>query len=308
MTLSTGQSGAVGDPDCWCFGGCAPARHPTSGPEAREHYGHRRRNSKTARLRARQARDDWRRRRYAEYRGRHPDWHGRIYVPEQASGKRLDADSDIFSFGAVLYEMLSGSRAFEGDSTIQVLSAILSGDPKPLQAPPGLERIVKRCLAKEPGQRFQTVSRLITALDQVAINPSRLEPSIAVLPFANMSADKENEYFSDGLAEEIINALTHIPGLKVTARTSAFAFRGKEQDIGRSEELLQKLLPGEAYAAPLGLAHYYLYCGELDKAMDWSEKAIEQRHPAVLFFLNVHIPVLRSSPRWPDLKRLLNLP
>ena len=189
--------------------------------------------------------------------------------------------------------MLSGSRAFEGDSTIQVLSAILSGDPKPLQAPPGLERIVKRCLAKEPGQRFQTVSQLITALDQVAINPSRLEPSIAVLPFANMSADKENEYFSDGLAEEIINALTHIPGLKVTARTSAFAFRGKEQDIGRSEELLQKLLPGEAYAAPLGLAHYYLYCGELDKAMDWSEKAIEQRHPAVLFFLNVHIPVLK---------------
>src|SRR6185503_2888369 len=63
-------------------------------------------------------------------------------------------------------------------------------------------------------------------------------PSIAVLPFANMSGDKENEYFSDGLAEEVINALAHIPGLKVTARTSAFAFRGKEQDIRKIAEIL----------------------------------------------------------------------
>ena len=69
------------------------------------------------------------------------------------------------------------------------------------------------------------------------MSPDR-EQSIAVLPFANLSADKENEYFSDGLAEEIINALTQIPGLKVTARTSAFAFRGKEQDIRKIAEAL----------------------------------------------------------------------
>jgi len=79
-------------------------------------------------------------------------------------------------------------------------------------------------------------------------------------------------------------------------------------DVSRSEELLHKLLPGEAYAAPLGLAHYYLYCGELDRAIHWSEKAIEQRHPAVLFFLNVHMQSVRPSPRWPGLARLLNLP
>ena len=73
------------------------------------------------------------------------------------------------------------------------------------------------------------------ALERLAARPRRTaQPSIAVLPFANMSADKENEYFSDGLAEEIINALTQIPGLKVIARTSAFAFHGKEQDIRRS--------------------------------------------------------------------------
>ncbi|HYR41654.1 MAG TPA: protein kinase, partial [Terriglobia bacterium] len=152
--------------------------------------------------------------------------------PEQAEGKPLDARSDIFGFGAVLYEILSGSRAFEGSSTAQVLSAVLRDDPMPLQhVPPALQCIVIRCLAKQPGQRFPSMSAVKSALEQVAVKSSEPEASIAVLPFTNMSADKENEYFSDGLAEEIINALTHIPGLKVTARTSAFAFRGKEQDI-----------------------------------------------------------------------------
>src|SRR6266850_3223299 len=152
--------------------------------------------------------------------------------PEQAEGKPLDARSDIFGFGAVLYEILSGSRAFEGSSTAQVLSAVLRDDPMPLQhVPPALQCIVIRCLAKQPGQRFPSMSAVKSALEQVAVKSSEHEASIAVLPFTNMSADKENEYFSDGLAEEIIKALTHIPGLKVTARTSAFAFRGKEQDI-----------------------------------------------------------------------------
>src|SRR2546422_9505547 len=76
------------------------------------------------------------------------------------------------------------------------------------------------------------------ALEQAFQKAPSLEPSIAVLPFANLSADKENEYFSDGLAEEIINVLAHIPGLKVIARTSAFAFRGKEQDIRKIAEAL----------------------------------------------------------------------
>src|SRR5437016_13397355 len=95
-----------------------------------------------------------------------------------------------------------------------------------------------RGLEKQPAQRFQTMSELKAALEQVPIRSAGLEPSIAVLPFSNMSADKENEYFSDGLAEEIINALAHVPGLKVTARTSAFAFRGKEQDIRKIAQAL----------------------------------------------------------------------
>jgi eukaryotic-like serine/threonine-protein kinase len=152
-------------------------------------------------------------------------------APEQAQGKTLDARSDIFSFGAVLYEMVSGSRAFAGESTAQLLSAIQRDDPPPLDAPSPLQRIVKRCLAKQPAERFQTMSEVRTALEQVSAKPAESHPSIAVLPFSTMSSDKEDEYFSDGLTEEIINALAQIPGLNVTARTSSFAFRGKEEDI-----------------------------------------------------------------------------
>jgi serine/threonine-protein kinase len=159
-------------------------------------------------------------------------------APEQAQGKPLDERSDVFSFGAVLYEMLSGNRAFGGNSTAQILSAVLRDDPGPLQAPPALGSIVRRCLAKLPPQRFQTMTDVKAALERLSAKPAEQQPSIAVLPFANMSADKEHEYFSDGLAEEIINLLAHIPGLKVIARTSAFAFRGKEQDIRKIAEAL----------------------------------------------------------------------
>jgi serine/threonine-protein kinase len=157
--------------------------------------------------------------------------------PEQAQGRTVDARSDVFSLGAVLYELLSGHRAFEGDSSVEVLSAVLREDPRPLGASP-LASVVKRCLEKDASRRYQTMGELRAALEDISRSTADPEPSIAVLPFANLSADKENEYFSDGLAEEIINALTRIPGLKVTARTSAFAFRGKEQDIRRIAETL----------------------------------------------------------------------
>jgi len=159
--------------------------------------------------------------------------------PEQAEGKSVDARSDIFSLGIVLYEMLTGRRAFDGDSVIAIVAAILYKEPAVLDAPPALRSIVARCLCKSPADRFQSVTELRAALESAAtVRPDGKQPSIAVLPFANMSADKENEYFSDGLAEEIINVLAHIPGLKVIARTSAFAFRGKEQDIRKIAESL----------------------------------------------------------------------
>jgi eukaryotic-like serine/threonine-protein kinase len=155
--------------------------------------------------------------------------------PEQAEGKSVDARSDIFSFGSVLYEMLSGRRAFRGDTNLAVLTAVLRETPEPM---PGvqahLQNIVSRCLQKDPGFRIQSAVELKLALEAclpLSIASSSTVKTIAVLPFTNLSGDKENEYFSDGLTEEMISALARLPGLRVTARTSAFALRGKNLDI-----------------------------------------------------------------------------
>jgi TolB-like protein/Tfp pilus assembly protein PilF len=161
--------------------------------------------------------------------------------PEQAEAKPVDARSDIFSFGLVLYEMLSGRRAFTGDSAIAIMAAILHKEPEPIEAPPALQDILARCLRKSPAERFSSITQVKDALlATMSAVGSRAEraPSIAVLPFANMSGDKEQEYFSDGLAEEIINALVKVPGLKVIARTSAFAFKGQNTDIRKIAETL----------------------------------------------------------------------
>jgi serine/threonine-protein kinase len=159
--------------------------------------------------------------------------------PEQAQGKPLDERSDIFSFGAVLYELLSGQRPFTGGSTVEVLSAVLRDEPAPLKAPGPVLEIVRRCMAKRAVDRFASMTELKTALDQIATKPAaEHQPSIAVLPFADMSVGKDQEYFSDGLAEEIINALVKVPGLKVIARTSAFAFKGQNTDIRKIAETL----------------------------------------------------------------------
>jgi serine/threonine-protein kinase len=131
----------------------------------------------------------------------------------------------------VLYELLAGTRAFTGDSAAQILSAVLRDDPGPLEAPPALRQIVTRCLAKDPGRRFQTMADVRQALHHLTVGTADATASIAVLPFANLSADRENEYFGDGLAEEIINALAQVEGLKVIAHTSAFSFKGRNEDV-----------------------------------------------------------------------------
>ena len=184
--------------------------------------------------------------------------------PEQAEGQPADARSDIFSFGAVLYEMLAGRRAFTGASAVATMASILRSQPEPLHVPAAVAEIVFRCLRKSPGERFQTAAELRAALEAAALTvsaapaglphdartshsglaptldlaPAPRTPSIAVLPFANLSRDAEDEYFSDGLAEELIGALTQVKGLKVIARTSAFAFKGKNEDIRGIAETL----------------------------------------------------------------------
>ena len=199
--------------------------------------------------------------------------------PEQAKGEKIDARTDIFSFGTVLYEMIAGRTPFAGDSMSETFANLINAEPKPLarfsaDTPDELNRIVSKTLRKKRDERYQTIKDLLTDLKALQkrlefekfnlskpsavadsltrknrrkslianitdIQPSVVadisdlsQKSIAVLPFANMSADAENEYFCDGLAEELLNALAKIKNLKVAARTSAFSFKNRNVEVG----------------------------------------------------------------------------
>ncbi len=209
--------------------------------------------------------------------------------PEQLRGGRADHRSDIFSFGAVLYEMLSGIRPFHGESAADTMTAILAKDPAELAslgigAAPELSRIVMRCLAKTPDGRFQSAPDLAFALKELStsavslsatlLTPVDDRPSIAVLPFANLSADPEQAFFCDGMAEEVINALARVEGLRVVARTSSFAFREKQEDIreiGRRLDV-RNLLEGSVRRAGDRLRITTQLISVADGSHLWSER------------------------------------
>jgi len=162
--------------------------------------------------------------------------------PEQVRGEAADQRSDLFSFGIVLYELLAGHRPFEADNEAAILYAIVNSTPPPLPAREGvdltpLQGLVSRLLEKDPARRYADAGTVRQELEAVAAELAHGPPadpagaSIAVLPLSNLSPDPEQEYFCDGIAEDIISDLKQIRNLRVVARTSAFAFKGKNEDI-----------------------------------------------------------------------------
>ncbi len=167
--------------------------------------------------------------------------------PEQIQGMAADARSDLFSFGVVLYKILTGKPPFAGRDLKETFQAILQKEPLPMaeyssNIPLELERIVFRLLNKNRELRYQhaddlgadlryTLEAVVSGRVQYLGRKKEYTRSIAVLPFSNLSADREQEYFCDGMAEEIINALTKVKGLRVAARTSTLAFKDSKEDV-----------------------------------------------------------------------------
>jgi eukaryotic-like serine/threonine-protein kinase len=165
--------------------------------------------------------------------------------PEQVRGEPADARSDLFSLGAVLFEMLVGRRAFRRETAAETLTAILREDPPEVcasspQIPPAIAAVIRGCLEKEPGRRLPSAEVLALRLHEVIENSrtsgatrarrKKVIDSVAVLPFVNAGSDAEQNYLSDGITERLIDTLSQLPKLRVMARSTVFRFKGQDVD------------------------------------------------------------------------------
>ena len=190
--------------------------------------------------------------------------------PEQARGEALDARTDLFSFGAVFYEMATGCQAFSGDSTAEIFAQILKEEPRlprtlNPELPPKLEEFILKALEKDRHLRYQTAGGILADLKRLKRNlgtgsqavalperndgPEEEAAAVAVLPFENASGNPDSEYLSDGITESLINSLSQLRRLKVLARSAVFRYKGRNEDplaLGR-ELNVRAVLTGRVF-------------------------------------------------------------
>ena len=212
-------------------------------------------------------------------------------APEQLRGQAVDHRADIFAFGAIVYEMLAGEPPFVRPTSAETIAALIAPDPadpaKIAAMPEPLATLVTSCLAKPVAERLASIREAIDVLDGLGETgdvrqmpgprvaaPAAAARSVAVLPFADMSPQKDQDYFCEGMADEIITALARVPGLRVVARTSAFRFKGRTEDvrdIGRALGVTT-VLEGSVRAAGSRLRITAQLINAVDGYQLWSER------------------------------------
>jgi serine/threonine-protein kinase len=204
--------------------------------------------------------------------------------PEQASGADdIGTSTDIYALACVTYEMLCGHPPFKGSTSLAIMAKHVTEKPKPLrtlrpEVPAHVEHAIARALAKMPEQRFASVSEFTAALQQPQSDGARrgatAARSVAVLPFVNASPDPDNEYLSDGITDELIDALAKVEGLRVASRTSVFALKGKPLDVRAIGALLDvsEVLEGTLRRSGQDLRITVQLTSTSDGALIWSHK------------------------------------
>ena len=210
--------------------------------------------------------------------------------PEQASGETdIGVPGDVYGLACVFYEMLAGEPPLKGATPRATMAKQVTEKARPLRilrpdAPAGFERVLEKALAKDPLQRFPSIVDFSDALTRARLEPNRpfvaATRTIAVLPFVNSSPDPDNEYLSDGITDELINALAKVDGLRVASRTSVFALKGKAQDVRAIGALLEasEVLEGSVRRSGENLRITVQLTSTDDGRLVWSERYDRKLH------------------------------